>query len=46
MAEIIRVQTPAGIGQVWGIAPDKVLVEFDYAYLVEFDPWDVERIEE
>ena len=46
MPEAIWVKTPAGIGQVWGVDRGKVLVEMDYMYLVEFDPGQVERIEE
>jgi|GEM_PF-2469530 len=46
MTETIRVKTPVGVGQVWGIDRGKVLVEMDYLYLVEFNPEDVERIEE
>ncbi len=44
--EAIKVKTPDGIGQVWGIDRGKVLVEMDHMYLVEFNPEDVERIEE
>jgi hypothetical protein len=46
LPETIRVKTPVGVGQVWGIDRGKVLVEMDYMYLVEFDPGQVERIEE
>ena len=46
MPETIRVKTPGGVGQVWGVDQGKVLVEMDYMYLVEFNPEDVERIEE
>ena len=46
MPEAIWVKTPVGVGQVWGIDRGKVLVEMDYMYLVEFNPEDVERIEE
>ena len=46
MPETIRVKTPVGVGTVWGIDRGKVLVEMDYMYLVEFNPEDVERIEE
>ena len=46
MTETIRVKTPVGVGQVWGIDKNQVLVEFDWRYLVEFNPEDVERIEE
>jgi len=44
--ETIRVKTPVGIGTVWGIDRDQVLVEMDWRYLVEFEPDRVERIEE
>lgn len=46
MLETIRVKTPCGIGQVWGIDQGKVLVEMDYMYLVAFNPEDIGRIEE
>ncbi len=42
----IEVMTPAGPGIIWGIGPGKVLVEMDRRWLVEFEPGDVERIEE
>lgn len=45
MLETIYVKTPGGVGILWGIDRDKVLVEMDYMYLVEFDLEDVERIE-
>lgn len=41
----IYVVTPAGVGIVWGIAPDKVLVDFGWSRLVAFKPEDVGRIE-
>ena len=37
--------TPCGVGRVWGIAPGKVVVEFDYEYLVEFPLSDVKSYE-
>jgi hypothetical protein len=43
--ERIEVMTPQGPGILWGIDQDKVIVEMDYSYLVEFDPEDVEGIE-
>lgn len=46
MLETIRVKTPAGVGTVWGIDKNEVLVEFDYRYLVGLSPEQVERLEE
>jgi hypothetical protein len=46
MTETIRVKTPVGVGQVWGIDKDQVLVEFDWKYLVALKLDQVERIEE
>lgn len=46
MPETIRVKTPVGIGTVWGIDQDQVLVEFDYMYLVGLRLDQVECIEE
>jgi len=46
MPETIYVKTPAGAGILWGIDRGKVLVEMDYMYLVEFNPEEVERIED
>ncbi len=46
MPETIRVKTPVGVGVVWGIDQDQVLVEFDYMYLVGLRLDQVERIEE
>jgi hypothetical protein len=42
----IRVKTPVGVGTVWGIDKNQVLVEFDYRYLVGLRLDQVERIEE
>ena len=38
----IRVNTPLGPGQVWGIDRGKIIVEMDYTYTVDFDPEDVD----
>ena len=38
----IRVNTPLGPGQVWGIDRGKVIIEMDYSYLAYFDPEDVD----
>lgn len=46
MPEAIWVKTPVGVGTVWGIDRDQVLVEFDWRYLVALRPDQVERIEE
>ena len=42
----ITVQTPGGVGQVFGIDRDVVLVEMDWQYLVQFRLDQIERIEE
>lgn len=42
----ITVQTPVGVGQVFGIDRGVVLIEFDYRYLVAMAPELVERIDE
>lgn len=39
------VTTPCGIGVVWGIGPGTVVVEFDYEFLVEFQPHEVKSYE-
>ena len=44
MKHTIRVQTPVGVGQVWGIDRGKILVELDYKYLVEFNPGQVKHV--
>lgn len=40
-----EVQTPVGVGIVWGIDRGVVLVEMDFRHLVEFDLEEVEAIE-
>ena len=41
----IYVITPGGIGPVWGIDRDKVIVELDYEYLVSYNVDQVEGLE-
>ena len=47
MEELKRyeVQTPVGVGIVWGIAPGKVLIDVGYSFLVEFGREEIEPIE-